>query len=110
MTELGLRQSYKRCVDNISKASTGLVTASTIGLVIPHLLLGIPINIYKLFKGFGALRKVKREAKRNNIRLRKRDACKGAFKGVLKKLGKTAVTIGHDDFMDMDDFVDMVDN
>lgn len=92
-------QRFEDCVYILESAATGLIITGVGAFILPHMLVGVGINIFVLQQNIRRLRKVVKEVKRRDLELSESDIIFAILAGIITKLAFTAVTFGHDDFL-----------
>ncbi|KAF1972702.1 hypothetical protein BU23DRAFT_554892 [Bimuria novae-zelandiae CBS 107.79] len=84
---------------HFSRGSIGLVSASVLSPMLPHMVLPAGINVYILHKAEKDRKQLAAQMVGRGFRVRKRDVARGLTRVMIEKAIIIPITLGHDDLL-----------
>ena len=89
----------RKVTRHLSRGSLGLLIASALAPVLPHMLAPAGINVYILHRAEKDRKELAKFMEEKGCRVRRRDVARGISRVVIEKAIIIPITLGHDDFL-----------
>ncbi|KAJ4349629.1 uncharacterized protein N0V89_008245 [Didymosphaeria variabile] len=91
--------NVRQVMRHYSRGSIGLISASVLAPVLPHMVLPAGINVYILHRAGKDREELAQQMHSKGFRVRKRDLARGLARVVIEKAILIPMTLGHDDLL-----------
>ncbi|KAL1610486.1 hypothetical protein SLS60_002154 [Paraconiothyrium brasiliense] len=91
--------NVRQVMRHYSRGSIGLVSASVLAPVLPHMVLPAGMNVYILHRAEKDRKELAQQMHSKGFRVRKRDLARGLTRVVIEKAILIPMTLGHDDLL-----------